>query len=104
MRTGQRHVPLTSAIMERCLDVTGLPRSRDFYTGLLGYAVINRDSRFCALSVGGRQVLILFVRGSDPGGTRLPFGTIPPHGTTGPAHIGLGVPADNLPAWGKFAS
>lgn len=99
MRTAQGHVPLPSAIMETCLDVTDLPRSQDFYTGFFGYSVINCDGRYCALSVGGHQVLVLFVRGGDPGGTRLPFGTIPPHGTTGPAHIGFSVPAETLPAW-----
>ena len=99
MRTTQRHAPLPSMIMETCLNVADLPRSQDFYTALFGYAVIHRDSRFCALSVSGRQVLILFVRGSDPVGTHLPIGTIPPHGTTGPAHIGFGVPAECLPAW-----
>lgn len=57
------------------------------------------DDRFCAFNVDGRQVLLLFVRGNDPHGTKLPFGTIPPHGTSGPAHIGFSVAAESLTAW-----
>jgi hypothetical protein len=75
-----------------------LPRSREFYAGLFGYSVMQSDDRFCAFSVGGRQVLLLFVRGTDPQGTTLPFGTIPPHGTSGPAHVGFSIPSESLPA------
>jgi catechol 2,3-dioxygenase-like lactoylglutathione lyase family enzyme len=57
------------------------------------------DERFCALSVQDRQVLLLFLRGSDPKGTTLPFGFIPAHGASGQSHIGFSIPADSLPAW-----
>jgi len=57
------------------------------------------DDRFCAFSIGGRQVLILFRRGSDPAGTALPFGFIPPHSSSGQGHIGVGIPSESLPAW-----
>ena len=90
---------LPSAILETCLDVVELPRSRNFYAGLFGYSVMQADDRFCAFSVGGRQVLLLFVRGSDPQGTTLPFGTIPPHGASGPAHVGFSIPRESLAAW-----
>jgi len=90
---------LPSAILETCLHVTDLARSRDFYTGLFGYAVMKSDDRFCAFSVGTRQVLILFRRGSDPEGTTLPFGFIPAHGSTGAGHIGFSIPPERLAAW-----
>ena len=57
------------------------------------------DERLCAFDVAGAQVLLLFLRGSDPGGTVLPFGSIPPHGTTGVSHIGFRIPAESLAAW-----
>jgi len=88
-----------SKILETCLSVTNLERSRDFYSGLFGYSVMKADERFCALSIGGQQILILFVRGSDPGGTTLPFGFIPPHGSSGLSHIGFSLPEESLPAW-----
>ena len=77
--------------LETCLDVSDLPRSRDFYASLC-YPATQPDDRFCAFSVDGRQALLLFVRGSDPQGTSLPFGTNPPHGTSDPARVGFRIP------------
>ena len=91
--------PPASAILETCVDVTDLRRSSNFYAGLFGYAVMRCDDRFCAFNVGGRQVLLLFLRGSDPEGTLLPFGMIPPHGASGRAHIGFSISSEELPAW-----
>jgi catechol 2,3-dioxygenase-like lactoylglutathione lyase family enzyme len=90
---------LPSTIVETCLNVEDLNRSREFYADLFGYSLMKSDERFCAFDVGDRRVLLLFVRGSDPAGTVLPFGTIPTHGTSGQAHLGFGVPAASLSAW-----
>jgi catechol 2,3-dioxygenase-like lactoylglutathione lyase family enzyme len=90
---------LPSTIVETCLHVEDLNRSREFYSDLFGYPLMRSDERFCAFAVGNRQVLLLFVRGSDPEGTVLPFGTIPAHGTSGRAHLGFGVSAASLSAW-----
>ena len=90
---------LPSAILETCLSVTNLARSRDFYSGLFGYSVMKSDERFCSLSIEGRQILILFLKGSDPDGTTLPFGFIPAHGSSGQSHIGFSIPKESLPAW-----
>jgi catechol 2,3-dioxygenase-like lactoylglutathione lyase family enzyme len=90
---------LPSTIVETCLHVEDLNRSREFYSDLFGYALMKSDERFCAFDVGNCQVLLLFLRGSDPEGTVLPFGTIPSHETSGRAHLGFGVPSTSLPAW-----
>jgi catechol 2,3-dioxygenase-like lactoylglutathione lyase family enzyme len=90
---------LPSAILETCLHVADLARSREFYANLFGYPAMKSDDRFCAFSIEDRQVLILFQRGSDPAGTSLPFGFIPPHGTTGSAHVGFSIPKESLTAW-----
>jgi catechol 2,3-dioxygenase-like lactoylglutathione lyase family enzyme len=95
----QQTTVLPSTIVETCLHVANLDRSRKFYSDLFGYSVMKSDERFCAFDVGHGQVLLLFLRGSDPEGTVLPFGTIPAHGTSGQAHLGFGVPAASLPAW-----
>ncbi len=94
-----RAANLPSAILETCLSVTDLDRARDFYAGLFGYSVMKSDDRFCAFRVGERQILILFRRGSDPHGTVLPFGNIPPHGSNGQAHVGFSIPRESLSAW-----
>jgi catechol 2,3-dioxygenase-like lactoylglutathione lyase family enzyme len=91
--------PLPSAILETCLSVTNLSRSRDFYAALFGYPVMKSDDRFCAFDVGGQQVLLLFLHGSDPDGTTLPFGFIPAHGASGRSHIGFRILPASLVAW-----
>ena len=95
----QRTSVLPSALVESCLHVEDLNRSREFYSDLFGYLLMKSDERFCAFDVGHCQVLLLCLRGSDPNGTVLPFGTIPAHGTSGQAHLGFGVPAASLSAW-----
>jgi len=91
--------PPTSAILETCLSVADLSRARDFYARLFGYRLITSDDRFCAFRVGERQVLLLFLRGSDPNGTHLPFGFIPAHGTTGASHLAFAISKDDGPIW-----
>jgi catechol 2,3-dioxygenase-like lactoylglutathione lyase family enzyme len=90
-----------SAILETCVYVTDMKRSREFYSGLFGYSIMNSDERFCAFNVGGKQVLILFLQGSDLEGTTRPFGFIPPHDSRGRGHVGFSIPAESLPAWRK---
>lgn len=92
---------LPSSIVETCLHVADLARAGAFYTKLFGYEVMRSDDRFCAMRVAENQVLLLFRRGSDPQGTKLPFGWIPPHGSDGRQHIGFAIPEDSLPAWSK---
>src|SRR6266481_1173904 len=91
--------PPPSAILETCLYVTDLTRARTFYETLFGYSVMAADDRFCALEAGRQQVLLLFLHGSDPQGSVMPFGTIPPHDGSGPVHIGFGVSSESLSVW-----
>jgi catechol 2,3-dioxygenase-like lactoylglutathione lyase family enzyme len=91
--------PPPSAILETCLYVTDLMRARTFYETLFGYSVMAADDRFCAFEAGERQVLLLFLHGSDPHGSVMPSGTIPPHDGSGPVHIGFGTSSESLPAW-----
>ena len=66
---------------------------------MLGLNSIYRDARLCAYDVGGRGVLLLFLRGHSLETVKLPGGTIPPHDGSGPAHIAFSIAADALAAW-----
>ena len=92
-------MPLPSAILETALSVADLPRAQRFYSELFEYPIMRADDRLCAFDIGGSQVLLLFLRGSDPHGTTLPFGYIPPHGASGISHIGFRIPAESLEPW-----
>jgi catechol 2,3-dioxygenase-like lactoylglutathione lyase family enzyme len=95
----EHRTALPSAILETCLYVVDLPRARAFYATLFDYPVMASDDRFCAFAVGQQQVLLLFLCGSYPHGSVLPFGTIPPHDGSGPVHIGFSISSECLPAW-----
>lgn len=88
-----------SAILETCLHVADLSRARAFYETVFGYPVMVADERLVGFNLGGTQVLLLFLRSETAEPLQLPFGLIPPHGTTGASHIGFRIPADSLEAW-----
>lgn len=88
-----------SAILETCLSVSDLARSRAFYEDIFGYPAMVAEERLCALNLGGTQVLILFNRDDVAQPVHLPFGTIPAHGARGESHIGFRIPAESLDAW-----
>jgi catechol 2,3-dioxygenase-like lactoylglutathione lyase family enzyme len=94
-------LPKLSGVIETALYVDDLDRARAFYEKALGLEALTADSRFIAFDVGGRSVLLLFLRGSAPETIKLPGGTIPPHDGNGPIHMAFAIPATELPAWEK---
>lgn len=92
-------MPRVTAVLETCLYVDDLGRSAQFYERLFGFPRLDSDDRFCAFDVGGRDVLILFLRGATHAAVRLPGGSIPPHDGAGPLHFALSIPAGELVAW-----
>jgi catechol 2,3-dioxygenase-like lactoylglutathione lyase family enzyme len=92
-------LPKLSGVIETALYVDDLDRARAFYEKVIGLEVLTADSRFVAFDVGGRSVLLLFLRGSAPETIKLPGGTIPPHDGSGPIHMAFAIPAAELPAW-----
>ena len=94
-------MPNLSGVIETALYVDDLDRARAFYETVLGLQALTSDSRFVAFDVGGRSVLLLFLRGSTPETIQLPGGTIPPHDGSGPIHVAFAIPAVELPAWEK---
>ncbi len=92
-------MPRLSGVIETALYVDDLDRARAFYEKVLGLQALTADSRFVAFDVGGRSVLLLFLRGSAPETIKLPGGTIPPHDGSGPIHVAFAIPAAELPVW-----
>ena len=94
-------MPKLSGVIETALYVDDLDRARAFYQDVLGLAAMTSDARFAAFDVGGRNVLLLFRRGSTLEPVHLPGGTIPSHDGSGPLHAAFAITADELPAWEK---
>jgi catechol 2,3-dioxygenase-like lactoylglutathione lyase family enzyme len=86
-------------LLETSLYVDDVARASAFYRALFGFEAMLEDQRFCALSVAGKQVLLLFKKGSSTSVTVVPGGNIPPHDGAGELHLAFAVPADALPDW-----
>jgi catechol 2,3-dioxygenase-like lactoylglutathione lyase family enzyme len=97
--TGTKQMPHLLGILETALYVDEFERACAFYEQVLGLNSIYRDARLCAYDVGGRGVLLLFLRGASLETTHMPGGTIPPHDGHGPVHMALSTAADELATW-----
>jgi len=92
-------MPTLNAVLETALYVDDLSRARTFYEEALGLKALFSNQRMSAFDVGGKSVLLLFLRGASREDMPTPGGTIPGHDGQGPLHIGFAVSADELPAW-----
>jgi catechol 2,3-dioxygenase-like lactoylglutathione lyase family enzyme len=92
-------IPALSGVLETSLYVHDVGRSVEFYRTVFGFEILIQDARFCAFSVAGKQVLLLFRIGSSTGVTVVPGGIIPPHDGAGHLHFAFSIPADALSSW-----
>jgi catechol 2,3-dioxygenase-like lactoylglutathione lyase family enzyme len=92
-------MPSLLGVLETALHVEAFERACPFYEQVLGLNSIYRDARLCAYDVGGRGVLLLFLRGASLETVHLPGGTIPPHDGQGSLHIAFSIAADALAEW-----
>ncbi|HZT71442.1 MAG TPA: VOC family protein [Terriglobia bacterium] len=91
-----------TGIVETALDVQDLGRAIAFYSGLLGLEIVERNERFCALSVADRDVLLLFQREAAPQAVDIPGGRIPPHGSSGSIHFAFSLEREEVDIWERF--
>jgi len=91
--------PPLSGLLETCLYVDDMARSKAFYAALLGIAPLFEDERICVFRLPDGTVLILFARGSTLEPVVTPDGTIPPHDGHGPIHFALGIPPGSVDEW-----
>ena len=86
-------------LLESALYVEDVERAARFYEDLFELERMVGDRRFCALNVAGRQVLLLFERGSAAHPTTTPAGVIPPHDGRGTLHLAFSIDAGELDPW-----
>ena len=91
--------PPLSGLLETCLYVDDMARSKAFYAALLGIEPLFEEERICVFRLPDGTVLILFARGSTLEPVATPDGTIPPHDGQGPIHIALGIPPGSVDEW-----
>lgn len=88
-----------TGVLETSLYVDDVPRAREFYRRVFGFPELVSDQRFCALSVAGRQVLLLFKKGATTKPMAMPGGILPPHDGTGTTHFAFSIDASELSGW-----
>jgi catechol 2,3-dioxygenase-like lactoylglutathione lyase family enzyme len=86
------------SIVETCINVSDMPRARQFYESLFGFEVMEHSERFCAFRVGP-AVLLLFTQGTSDQPISVTGGVIPPHNTVGAAHFAFAVSGEELEIW-----
>ena len=92
-------MPTLNGILETALYTDDMERARAFYEGTLELKPIYEDKRLCAYGVGGRDVLLIFRRGSATQTVTMPGGTIPGHDGSGPLHVAFAIGKDELQLW-----
>ena len=68
----------------------------------LGFPKMHGDSRFAALNVAERDVLLLFKRGETTQPIETPGGIIPPHDGVGRNHLAFAISASELNPWKDY--
>lgn len=89
-----------AGVHETALYVDDLAAAVRFYRDVLGLAPLAGDpARFQAFGVGGRNVLLIFKRGTTLQRTAVPGGFIPPHDAHGQQHVGFAVAPGDFDGW-----
>jgi catechol 2,3-dioxygenase-like lactoylglutathione lyase family enzyme len=84
--------PQVEGVIETSLYVEDMPRAVRFYRDVLGFVPIEADERLTAMSVGGRQVLLLCKKGASRDYTV-------PHDGSGELHVAFAISRDQFEAW-----
>jgi catechol 2,3-dioxygenase-like lactoylglutathione lyase family enzyme len=92
-------MPKLDGILETALYTDDMHRARRFYEDVLELKPIFADDRLCAYGVAGRDVLLLFRRGTTKDTVTMPGGTIPGHDGSGPLHVAFAIGRDELDEW-----
>ena len=92
-------MPTVGRVLETSLYVERIDRSADFYERIFGFHKLVCDERFCAFSVAGQQVLLLFRKCATTEPIRIPGGVIPPHDGDGQTHLAFTIAKEDEAEW-----
>jgi catechol 2,3-dioxygenase-like lactoylglutathione lyase family enzyme len=92
-------MPNVTGVLETSLYVEDLPRAIKFYKTIFTFETLFSDARACALSVAGKQVLLLFKKGASQKPHPSWGGIIPPHDGKGNLHMAFSINAAEFEHW-----
>ena len=93
--------PPLEGVLETSLYVSNLETSLQFYREVFGFQPLYVEPpRMAALSVGEKQVLLLFLKGASLQSVEVPgAGTVPGHDGSGAIHLAFAISLTDLPGW-----
>ncbi|GHA10842.1 lactoylglutathione lyase [Devosia pacifica] len=91
--------PEFDGLVETCLYVSDVERSRDFYVEIFGFEPLGGNDRIQPMAVRPGQVLILFRRGGTLQPVPVAGSHIPPHDGNGEQHFAFGIPLERVDDW-----
>lgn len=91
--------PALDGVLETCLYVSDMERSRAFYERVFGLEPMVAQERITAFDAGPRSVLILFLRGGTLNPVPVGESFIPPHDGSGPQHFAFAIPKGSEADW-----
>jgi catechol 2,3-dioxygenase-like lactoylglutathione lyase family enzyme len=93
-------MPKLDGILETCIHTDDMERARAFYEGVLELEPVYSDKRMTAYAVAGRDMLLVFRKGTTAETVRITGGgVIPGHAGDGTLHVAFAIGADQLAAW-----
>jgi catechol 2,3-dioxygenase-like lactoylglutathione lyase family enzyme len=92
-------MPKLDGILETAIHTDDMTRARVFYEDVLGLELIHSDNRLSAYAVAGRDVLLVFRKGTTGQTVTLPSGTIPGHAGDGSLHVAFAIGKNELDRW-----
>ena len=91
--------PRLGGVLETALYVHDPERSAKFYQAVFGFRKMVGDERLWAMSVEGKQVLLLIKKGSDARPHQSSGGVIPGTNGQGTLHLTFSIVAPDFEAW-----
>ncbi len=88
-------------VLETALYVADLERAVQFYRNVLNFEKLLSNEKYCALSVAGRQILMLFKKGASRQSFAAPGGTIPATDGGGNLHLAFSIALSDFEYWEK---
>jgi catechol 2,3-dioxygenase-like lactoylglutathione lyase family enzyme len=88
-----------NGILEMALYVSDPAVAADFYRRLFGFATLLESERLVVLDVAGRNVLLLFRRGTTGEPFATAGGVIPGHAGSAPTHFAFAIAAEDVEQW-----
>ena len=92
-------MPRVEGVLETALYVEDLERAVSFYRNVLNFEKILANEKYCALSVAGRQILMLFKKGGSRQAVASPGGKIPATDGGGNLHLAFSIAMTDFDYW-----